>query len=164
MLLKRLNASKELDLSMVRGVVAVAPGGLGKVKPKSKPNHLVSLKVFLVLDELRDRRALENTIHKITSRPPLSKFGIEADVSVLTTRDIQTLQSRFGLSSKEPLWLYRQGNTYRYSGETTLSKWLGELQGRRSAVKDKAVSPIIASNVRVKQKIERTWFPRDINS
>src|SRR3990172_5450093 len=111
-LLKRLNASRELDLSMVRGVVAVAPGGLGKVKPKSRPNHLVSLKVFLVLDELRDRRALENTIHKVTSRPPLSKFGIVADVSVLTTRDIQTLQPSFGLSSKEPLWLYRQGNTY----------------------------------------------------
>lgn len=82
---------------------------------------------------------------------------------MLTARDIQILRPSFGLSSKDPLWLYRQGKTYRFSGQTSLSKWLDEMQTLRFAGKDKAKFPIIASNIRVNQKLERTWFPRDTN-
>lgn len=94
----------------------MAPHRFAKDKSSSRPNHLLSLKVFLIVEEIENWRTLEDTIQKVISKPPLSKFGIEADVSVLTIHDIQTLQPSFGLPKKKPLWLYQHGKTYQFSG------------------------------------------------
>ncbi len=159
-LIKELENLMSESMPIFRGILAVAPVVPPAVTSQSKRHHLLSLNVYLICEDIQNRKAFEGMIQKVASRPPLSKFGINAQVFLLTLKEVGNLQPRFGLAADEPLWLYRNGRTHKFSRRTTKKEWLEAVLSSHKIVNDRPKFPAIASNVPVSQKIERTWFSK----
>lgn len=159
-LFKALTNLIPIEQLSICGILAIAPVDPPVATVNSKRHHLLALKVFLVSTYIKNRKAIEDGIKKVTCKPPLSKFGINAEITVLTLQELRNLQPRFCVSDDEPLWLYKRGMTHKYHGRTTLRRWVEDIQSRNNKVKGRACLPTIASNVHVVQEIERTWYPK----
>jgi DNA modification methylase len=165
-LLKKLTEAMEKELPIFRGILALGPKLPSNIMSHPKRHHMLSLQVILVVEESINRTAVNNAIQQVISKPPLSKFGINARIVLVTLRDVQefgNFQARFGVSHDEVLWLYRHERTYKFQAETTVRQWLEAIKSQYSTPKESSCLPMIASNVPVCQKIERTWFPKQNN-
>lgn len=159
-LFKELARLIPAEQQSICGILAIAPDDQSVTMENSKRHHLLTLKVFLVSAYIKNRKAIEDGIKKVECKPPLSKFGISAEITVLTLQELRNLQPRFCVSDDESLWLYKRGQTHKFHGQTTMKQWLETLQLPRAPFKDGAIFPTIASNVSVSQEIERTWHPK----
>lgn len=158
---KQIKKHLGAESPVIRGILAISPSIPPVQSPQSKPHHLLSLKVTLILNNVTRRDSFAKTLQHLISIPPLSKFGIAADVSFVTLKDVQNLQPRFGLSERDLLWVYRNGRTYKFQGQTTILQWLGSLKMQPTV--DTDAIPMIASNVQASQTIVRTWFPKNLD-
>ncbi len=157
-LFKRLRKQMGSASPIVRGILAISPSVPAFPIDQTKVHHLTSLRVFLIVDSVSNRTTLTRALDHLITVRPLSKFGIAADVSFLTIREIEQLEPRFGLSEDQQLWIYRNGRTYKFHGRTTLLRWLETLSAH--SPKNGNATPLIASNIQVSQTIVRTWFPK----
>jgi len=140
------------------GILALSANLSIVITTPTEKHHVASLKIFLFAESIKNRTLLEEKILQIKSKPPLSKFGINAQIIVITLQELQALQPHFGIPDNEPLWVYKRGKTHIFSGQTTLKKWLKDIQIKRYTTKAKIAFPTIVSNIAVSQKIERTWY------
>ncbi len=145
----------------LRGILALSSDAI--VNPSATTKHDASLfmKIFLITENISNKATLIETLQRIASKPPLSKFGINAQISIVTLDDLENLQPSFGISANKRLWLYKHGKTYKFNAETTLKKWLSNIQFHWKPSKTNITYPVIASNVAVSQIIERTWSPKN---
>jgi hypothetical protein len=161
MIQKKLNS----DSPNFRGVLALASklstAASTAAKANSNRYHILNMKIFLIVENIDNRPAIESLIQKAVSSPPLSKFGINAHIILLTLQEIQDLQPSFGIPRKEKLWLYRRGITHKFQAETTMQKWLEDILVRKNPSGGARGCPTIAINVAVSQKIARTWRPKN---
>lgn len=160
-LIRILQKSIPKNPPILRGILALSSDALVESTGDTKHHTLLFMKIFLIAESVKNKTFIGETLHRITAKPPLSKFGINSQISILTMEELENLQPSFGISKNEKLWLYKQGRTHKFHTETTLDKWLASIQSHWKPSKAKIENPIIASNVAVSQKIERTWQPRN---
>ena len=159
-LLKLLNASVPEAKPTHCNILALSPNSKVIVSTTAEPHHVASLKIIIVVEKVKNHEDLIHKIDQIRSRPPLSKFGINAQVTVISLDELIALQPSFGISKRTQLWVYKKGITHKYSGNTNLAKWINDLIMQKSDVNNKKC-PTIVSNIAISQKIERTWFPKE---
>lgn len=113
-----------------------------------------------LLDQKSERLVgLKSAIRRVTSRPPLSKFGLNAHVSVAPLKALRDLIQRLRISDHTQLAIYKNGRTYKFDNTTTLRRWLDDLA---SLSNDSSLRfPPIAATTQVAQKIRHTWFPKN---
>jgi len=107
---------------------------------------LCSLAVTLLVRNTADVAAIRPAIQRVSSVPPLSKFGIDVVTTVTTIRKYRT--NRSGRDGIKWVWIYQGGRTYRFRRRMRLSDWLTKL-GRRAPG---SRWPEIAANVKVQQR------------
>jgi DNA modification methylase len=78
---------------------------------------------------------------KRSNMPPLSHYGIEATIAVVTSRSLVSEYKK--KNSKMKLYLYPLSNTRKYEATTTISNWF-EKQMENETKKDKVI-PILAN-------------------
>jgi hypothetical protein len=123
-----------------------------------KPHHLLTVKVVLITKDARKAATLKTAIPHVIAVPPLSKFGLNAQVSAIPLSAAAAHFRRLDIANNTHLAIYRNGRTYRYDDATTLGRWLDSLPSLPDA--DRSRFPPIAASIRVAQKIQRTWFPQ----
>ncbi len=155
--IKQVCKSLRASDALFGGALAVSPGKAQERLGNTKKHHLVSLRVILLLRNVENRPRVERAVRRIMSRPPLSKFGIDAQVLVLPLAHVAHLRPGFGLKPTDVLWVYTKGRTHKYRRQTSLVRWLQGLESRGGDGNAGASFPVIASNVRVSQKLQRTW-------
>lgn len=124
----------------------------------SKPYHLLTIKVILIADT-RHREALKVALQRVTSAPPLSKFGLDANVNVVSLDGVRDLLRQLGISVRRRVAIYEDGRTYKYHDATTLHRWLESLSPSPNG--DSPRFPPIAASILVAQKIRHTWLPKN---
>lgn len=78
----------------------------------SKPYHLLTVNVILITDS-RHRKALKVALHRVTSVPPLFKFGLNANVSIASLDGVRDLLRQLGISVRRRVATYENGRTYK---------------------------------------------------
>jgi len=135
------------ELSGIRAILAKA-GPVNGNSPRYCFSHML---VYLLCDLQAPVTSIELAGKKAALRPPLSKYGISAEVHAQL--DSKFWASRDGcLLSGQRLYVYTEGITYHPQSEIRL----GEHGEPLDLPKWKRVPPII-TNVEVRQKPIRTW-------
>lgn len=138
------------------------------IKRKFNPNELKAPNkwrflredIYLVFETDVHERDLYESISRLSSRPPLSKFGIEPKF-YLMSRDALKEQERQSPSfNHKRLWLYRKGIMNVFYMRLEFEKWkdLSKEQSWKMHFKNK-IPPII-SNVKVNQPVVKSWRPK----
>ena len=118
--------------------------------------------LYLVFDSNShiDKAKLHEHIQLVTSKPPISKFGIVSEFHLLTRDEFFEKQRLTPYFDWTKLWLYVRGVMNMYDRSITFDEW--QHQSDKSGWKEyfrNNVPPVI-SNVRVKQPVIRTWKPK----
>ncbi len=125
----------------------------------SKAYHFLTVWILLITKNGQPLKPIKSAIRRVTSRPPLSKFGLNAHVSVAPLNALGDLIQRLRISDHTQLAIYQNGRTYKYDDTTTLRRWLDDLP---SLSNDSSLRfPPIAATTQVAQKIHHTWFPKN---
>ena len=147
---------KELQASLgkpalrrVRLIFAVAtPVGRGA------PSHYFSkVTVYLVFDG-KISTAVEDKARTLARKPPLSKYGIAADIHALTWKQFSHRKNAPKGNTRK-LFLYTEGVTHDFHKELPLTRWWLQVPARW-----KRIPPIVV-NVAIQQKLIRTWAPKE---
>lgn len=115
--------------------------------------------IFLIFDGDVNLKVPEEQIREIASKAPLSKFGIEPKIFVFNKNEF-VLKHRhtfedFGFA------LYACGVVYKFEKEIAFSQWLCESEKPEWRNYYKNGVPPIMSNVKVNQKIPKTWKSKE---
>jgi len=106
--------------------------------------------LFIVFDgDPVNRAAVKSRIDMISSRAPLSKFGIVANHSVVTFKELLDRQNRHPCFDGGKLWLYLNGKVHQYEQVVDFKEWVEHRIEWQAASKN--VPPIL-SNVEVYQQ------------
>lgn len=137
------------------------------IKRKFNPNELTApnkwrfLKedVYLVFETDVQEKNFHDNILRLSSGPPLSKFGIEPKFYVMS-RDAFIEQERHSPSfNHKRLWLYRKGMMNVFHIHLEFEKWK-DLSGEESwKMHFKNKIPPVISNVKVNQPVVKSWHP-----
>lgn len=140
---------KELPINSIF-VIANAPA---KQNSKSSSNkfHFLNEDIFLLLERDVNRKKLIKEIQPVMSKPPLSKFGISANLSFFTREEFLTMFNKKPLFDENQLWMYVRGTFFMFHSKTSLERWKQEskLAYWRDYFRN-GVPPIL-SNIRVYQ-------------
>lgn len=113
--------------------------------------------LYLIFERKINKEQIFTDLNKILGKPPLSKYGILAEVKVVTRKDFIKIENvRKSLLNRQ-LWLYTNGITHKYARRVTFKDWftMSNTPAWRSYYNNK-VPPII-SNIKVYQPVKRTW-------
>lgn len=140
---------KTIGVSKLAGVKAI----IAKAVPlnDNSPKHSFSrILVYFLCDSNAPLKLIEREARKKTLKPPLSKYGIVADVCA--SRFSKFWKSKEGcLLAGQILYLYSEGITHQLQSNFKL---------RQGAIPEVAAwkrIPPILTNIRVQQLVIRTW-------
>jgi DNA modification methylase len=101
--------------------------------------------IFLIFDKEIDTSKLNEDIEKLSKRYPLSKFGIDAKISIYNKKEFIENYNKFPLFNESDFWLYTKGVTNAFEKPITISEWINNFQTKWFDKK----SPPIISNLKV---------------
>jgi len=128
-------------------------------RSKARFTKFARIEVTLVLDNADGTEKLKKHLDVIKSRPPLSKFGLDAQVRIrLAVECMPDIAHRMNHS----IYIYRGGRTHYYDDETTVRAISDKLAWNNWRSMWKNGVPPIVSSLGVRQEIERTWRPPSI--
>ncbi len=150
-LLLRHDAAREL-WTCVNSVIAI--GQVDGFVPSKQ--RFLKERILLVIDDEAGAHAdhlriLELARH-LAERPPLSKFGIEADIDILTLRRAQALLTASPLELRQ-LSLYRRGRFWWADRYMSVAQWGTEATDKRWRSHGLRGVPPILSNINVRQEV-----------
>lgn len=115
--------------------------------------------VYLVFDTDVQEQNLYDSISKISSRPPLSKFGIEPKFYLLSQGAFIQQESHSPSFDHKRLWLYQKGMMNVFHKRLEFEEWKN-LSGEGDwKLRFKNKIPPVISNVKVNQPVVKTWRP-----
>jgi DNA modification methylase len=102
--------------------------------------------IFLVVDRTsrKNMNEVESAAERFLAVPPLSKYGIEARVTVVSSEQIRRILQKHG---RQTMWLYDQ-RSYSYAKRVRVDESLGNLCADFRIVQDTRDPPLL-SNVKV---------------
>ncbi len=151
-LLQRLRKSQ---LASEQDIVAVlvAPENNRDIHAfEGRTTGLSSLIIIVVRNE-SDCESITSSVLALSSKPPLSKYGVRPTFVVSNLHSLDAELDRRGLSADRRLWSYQISHTHSFSHTMTLSDWRQSLD----LAGDNVSSPAIVSTIRVQQEIKHTW-------
>ena len=120
--------------------------GIVGVLALSRKMHSLNV-VFLFAKGKRPPKRFLSRLEKLMRQPPLSKYGLQVRTKAYRVEVSSKTFLRNGFHPHETLSLYRDGKTYRVSGQVTTEEFLESLRdGKGRKIKD---VPPLASNIRV---------------
>jgi DNA modification methylase len=155
-LLKRKSGSS--NLNWINTIFAISKD-LPEFKISQLPrNKFLAEDIFIVVDHPFDSSSLVKQIEEAVSSSPLSKFGIDPTIFIIS-RDEFILKKETSLENSE-FWLY-SGSFHKFEKQITFSEWcLESLKPEWKRHYVRGVPPIV-SNIKVNQKVPKTWKSKD---
>ena len=121
---------------------------LDRSKTKS-PHKLWALDILVVVRDDVNALPLEDAVIKASRRPPLSKFGIEAEIAISPFTLMRSHPMLRGIQGESDLWIYPATTDHWYQSRTSLTHWLNSVSaGNGRSYFCKGLPPLV-SNVRV---------------
>jgi DNA modification methylase len=109
--------------------------------------------VYLVFEENVNEKDLHENISKLSSSPPLSKFGIEPNFYI-TSWDTFVEQETYSPSfNHKQLWLYRKGMMNIFHKRLEFDRWKNLSKGGSWKEHFKEKIPPVMSNIKVNQPV-----------
>lgn len=108
--------------------------------------------VYFILD-INTENNLRTHMLEITSRPPLSKFGIEADFYIFSKDTFIEQETQSPSFDHEHLWLYQKGIMNFYHKHINFKKWKNLSSKKQWRELFKNIIPPVVSNVKVRQEV-----------
>ncbi len=146
----------ERSCRLVARIEAIVAIGQDSGFRPSKERYLNET-VLVIAEALtpEDRQVLSELAGHVGKKPPLSKFGIDADVRILGPNEAEAAALATGM--QETLFsLYTRGQVWwAADAQSVLSEWLEEMRGEDWHVHRRNGVPPILSNIRVQQKIPK---------
>jgi DNA modification methylase len=127
------------------------------VKTNNDKHKFMKEILYLVIENKIDKQQIISDLNEILRKPPLSKYGILAEVRVITVEDfVKTDKIKASLVRRQ-LWLYANGVMHKYTRSITFKNWLTmSMTPAWRSYYGNNVPPVI-SNIRVNQLVKRTW-------
>lgn len=163
---------KQLYLRGLAGKSDFPINTLFAIKRKFNPNELKAPNkwrflredVYLVFETDVQEKDLYESISKLSSRSPLSKFGIEPKFYLLS-RDTHIQQETLSPSfNHKRLWLYQKGIMNAAYMRLEFEKWKDlSREGNWKGYFGNEIPPIM-SNVKVNQPVVRSWRSKKLHA
>lgn len=146
-LFKRLKSA--LGETKVKTIKAILADG-ERLKNPPAPHLFSKLEIYIVCDGGTPVAAIEAAARQIACKPPLSKYGILANIYVICANngDLQYIPTR------QRRFIYEEGATHYYVDAIRRRDWLNSVPQTW-----KRIPPVIC-NIGVRQALTRTWAPR----
>lgn len=141
--LLKLYEQNNLDEFPIHSIFAISKK-FSRDKNKSKFKFMKE-DVYLIFDKEIDTEILNQAILQVSTRPPLSKFGIDATIYILNKKEFIKKHKMEQLFDDLNLWLYVKGITNIFEKQITFSEWKNNFQNEWM---DEKYPPII-SNIKV---------------
>lgn len=157
LLLKKLAA--HCPQGKIISVVFAISGHSSKTRGSLESRHPED--IYLILTSEKYKEALDELACKFTSKPPLSKFGIDPKMRLLTIEEFVEKERKSPSFDHNCLWLYANGVTNMFVERLSFGKWV-DLAGSGEWAKrlDRRLPPLI-TDVKIKQQVPTTWSSRD---
>jgi hypothetical protein len=157
MLVKKLNLGSD-HAQAINSVFAIA----SKSTCSKSRNHDDKLceDIYLVFESGREKEKTRELAGKVVQEPPLSKFGIQATIHLVTKEEFISEQCRSPSFDHDNLWLYAKGVTYMFRDNIAFNEWIDLSKTEQWKEFFKKNIPPIISNIRIRQAVPSTWFPR----
>jgi DNA modification methylase len=158
MLVKKLNLGPD-QIRTINSIFAIASNRSGSKTGNSKDK--LHEDIYLVFESERGKENIKGSVTRVVQKPPLSKFGIEVAIHLVTRDNFVSEQRKSPSFEHNNLWLYIKGKTNMFHEGITFKKWVDLcMAGQWKEFFKQNVPPII-SNVRIRQAVPSTWSPRD---
>lgn len=116
------------------------------------PWKLLKEDVYFIFDSNIVKK-LQTQMFKIASKPPLSKFGIKADIHIFSKDTFIEKEIQLPSFDHENLWLYQKGNMNFYHMQLSFKTWKKlSNQEKWSSFFKNGIPPIV-SNIKVRQEV-----------
>jgi len=120
-----------------------------------KERHLfIKEQLFIVMENDKDLDILKEKIGKVSTKPPLSKFGIHSKIDVCQFKEFIERTKKDPIFTDSELWLYSDGITHKYKQRITIPDWIQRINGIEDN-SEKSLPPII-SNIRINIEKSKT--------
>ena len=116
---------------------------------------------FLVAFQSRHgEKVLKEAILSVVAKPPVSKFGIDSAISVRNADEFFGVTNQGDGNNNHPLFIYLGGRTHYFQEQSTFKDISIRLAWSQWKTMRKNNMPPILSPIRIRQKIIKTWFPK----
>ena len=125
-------------------------------KTNNERHKFMKETLYLVFEHEIDKGQVITDLNEILRRPPLSKYGILAEVKIVTRKAFAKMREVRTSLVNQQLWLYANGIMHKYSRGITIKDWF-HLSGTPTwrSYYGNNVPPVI-SNIEVYQPVRRT--------
>jgi DNA modification methylase len=114
--------------------------------------------IFIVLDSLNGKEALDKKLRTVLSNPPLSVFGIVPNIVTLSKDEFVSLK-RKSLEGLD-LWLYSKC-VRKFERQIAFSEWLIESATPEWRDRVESGATPIVSNLKVFKNVPKTWRSKE---
>jgi hypothetical protein len=138
-----------LGQTQVSGIKAILADAQ-RLKNPPAPHVFAELALYIVCASGAPIAAIERAARQIANKPPMSKYGIIANIHVIRSDDSEHFRA---IPVRKRRFVYTEGTTHYYADDIRQRDWL-------SAVPQswKRIPPVVC-NVGVRQTLVRTWAP-----
>ena len=137
--------------------------GFEEEKLRNREIKFLKEDLIIVLDSvtIKDKSLLLGPIKLVSTKPPLSKFGIEARFFIYTKDEFAKKHQSKPLFEWTKLWLYTKGVMNKFEKSISFEEWkqLSSKPMWRKYFKNHV--PPVVSDVKVHQEVIKTWKPKN---
>jgi DNA modification methylase len=117
--------------------------------------------IYLILTSEKHKEALNEFACREMTKPPLSKFGIDAKLRLMTIEEFIEKETKSPSFDHENLWLYAKGVTNMFVESLDFKKWVGLIETGQWIKKLERSLPPLVTDVKIKQRVQATWSSRN---